>query len=145
MSSSCQRRETPEIPQVGGDLQEEPEDVVADNLDLGEANNSPDNEIENLQAQLDRLKNAANKNASKGAVGGVQGSFAGASNIAVPMTNILRRDFKISRQIGNPNDRNTMTYISLLKQIDACQNKGFTASEIVEEVIVVKLWLHPLS
>ena len=121
---------------MGGEgLQEEPEDVVADYLGLREDRNSHENEIKSLQAQLDRLKSAANKSASKGAVGGVQGSFAGASNIAVPMTNILRRDFKISGQIGDPNDRNTMTYISLLKQIDAGQNKGFTASEIVEGVI----------
>ena len=37
-------------------LQEESDDVVADNLGLGEANNSPDNEILRLQAQSDRLK-----------------------------------------------------------------------------------------
>eukprot|EP00795_Rhopilema_esculentum_P014931 gene14930-6074_t len=94
---------------------------------------NPDNEIKSLQAQSNRLKSAADKDASKGATGRVHGSFVGASYIAVPMTNILRHDFKISRQIGDP--RNTMTYISLLKQIDAGQNKGFTASEIVEGVI----------
>ena len=84
---------------------------------------------------MDRLRSVANKGANKESVGGVQRSFTGTSNIAVPMTNILRRDFKISGQIGGSNDRNTMTYISLLKQIDAGQNKGFTASEIVEGVI----------
>ncbi len=129
----------PRDPTGGGEsLQGEPDDVVADNLGVSEANEdafNPDNEIKSLQAQLDRLKSAANKAVSKGGVGRVQGSFTGASYIAVPMTNILRRDFKISGQIGDPNDRNTMTYISLLKQIDAGQNKGFTAPEIVEGVI----------
>ena len=76
----------PRDPTGGGEcLQEELEDVVADNLGLREANNRTANDIKCLQPQLDRSKSAANQYASKGARRGVQGSFVGASNIDVPV------------------------------------------------------------
>ena len=133
-----EKKDPRELTGVGESLQAEPESIPTDNSDPMESNEdagNPESEIRTLQAQLDRLKSAASKGVNKGAVSRGQGNIGSAYNLTVPMTNILRRDFKISGLIGDPNDRNTMTYISLVKQIDAGQTKGFNDSEIVEGVI----------
>ena len=51
------------------------------------------------------------------------------------LTNLMKRDFKISGQIGEPGQRDRITYTSLMRQLDAAQAKGYTDRELVEAVI----------
>ena len=48
---------------------------------------------------------------------------------------ILRREFKISGQIGEPAQADKLTYVSLTHQIDSGVSKGYSESEICDAVI----------
>ena len=48
---------------------------------------------------------------------------------------ILRREFKISGQIGEPGQHDKLTYVSLIHQIDSAIEKGFTEKEVTDGVI----------
>ena len=48
---------------------------------------------------------------------------------------ILRRDFKISGQIGEPGQADKLTYVSLIHQIESALEKGFTEKEIADGII----------
>eukprot|EP00112_Aurelia_sp_Birch-Aquarium-sp1_P003997 Seg1452.4 transcript_id=Seg1452.4/GoldUCD/mRNA.D3Y31 product="Retrovirus-related Pol polyprotein from transposon 17.6" pseudo=true protein_id=Seg1452.4/GoldUCD/D3Y31 len=48
---------------------------------------------------------------------------------------ILRREFKISGQIGEPGQHDKLTYVSLIHQIDSAIEKGFTEREVTDGVI----------
>lgn len=47
----------------------------------------------------------------------------------------LRREFKISGQIGEPGQRDKLSYLSLVRQIELGTEKGHSEKEIVEAVI----------
>lgn len=51
------------------------------------------------------------------------------------LTNLMKRDFKISGPIGELGQRDRITYTSLMRQLDAGQAKGYTDRELVEAVI----------
>lgn len=46
-----------------------------------------------------------------------------------------RKDFKISGQIGEPGQKDKLTFSSLAKQIESGLNKGYPESEIIDAVI----------
>ena len=47
----------------------------------------------------------------------------------------LKRDFKISGQIGQAGQQDKLTYVALIHQIDLGLTKGYKESEVVEAVI----------
>lgn len=49
--------------------------------------------------------------------------------------NIVHREFKISGQIGEPGQRDRLTFTSLANQIEAAQAKGYRDGDIVQGVI----------
>ena len=51
------------------------------------------------------------------------------------LTSVLRRQFKIIGQIGEPNQKDKLSYTSLVRQIEAGVNHGFTEKEVREGVI----------
>ena len=51
------------------------------------------------------------------------------------LTSVLRRQFKIIGQIGEPNQKDKLSYTSLVRQIEAGVDQGFTEKEIREGVI----------
>ena len=54
----------------------------------------------------------------------------------IPNTNVSRlKDFKIKEQIGQPNQLDTLSYISLLSQINAGVEKGYCEKEICFAVV----------
>ena len=52
---------------------------------------------------------------------------------AVP--SLLRREFKLSGQIGEPGQTEKLTFVSLMHQIDSGLKRGYKESEIVDAVI----------
>ena len=60
---------------------------------------------------------------------------------------LLRREYKLSGQIGEPEKTEKLTFVSLIHQIDSCLKRGYKESEIVDAVIRAKLvldvtWKH---
>ena len=54
---------------------------------------------------------------------------------ALSKTNMLRREFKVRGQIGEPGQRDKLTYVSLMHQIRDAQAAGYKEEEIVSSVI----------
>lgn len=54
---------------------------------------------------------------------------------APPDCSIWRKDFKISGQIGEPGQKDKLTFSSLTRQIESGLNKGYHEDEIVDAVI----------
>ena len=50
-------------------------------------------------------------------------------------TSLLRKELKIKGQIGEANQKDKLTYVSLMHQIDEAQETGYEESEIVSSVI----------
>ena len=50
-------------------------------------------------------------------------------------TSLLREELKIKDQIGAANQKDKLTYVSLMHQIDEAQEVGYEESEIVSSVI----------
>ena len=46
------------------------------------------------------------------------------------LTSVLRRQFKIIGQVGEPNQKYNLSYTSLVRQIEAGVDQGFTETEI---------------
>lgn len=51
------------------------------------------------------------------------------------LSSALRRDFKISGQIGMPGQREKLSFVSLIRQIENGLAKGYQESEIVEAIV----------
>ena len=51
------------------------------------------------------------------------------------LTSALRRQFKITGQIGEPNQKDKLNYTSLVRQIEAGIEQGFTEEEVKDGVI----------
>ena len=48
---------------------------------------------------------------------------------------LLRREFKISGQIGEPGQTEKLTFVSLTHQIDSGQKRGYKGNYIVDAII----------
>ena len=59
-----------------------------------------------------------------------------AENTAMPSNSLLRREFKISGQIGEPGQADKLTFVSLTHQIDPGIKRNYKETEIVDAVIV---------
>jgi hypothetical protein len=86
-----------------------------------------------MQAKIDKLEIGVNDKSAKVKVN----SSVNASVIEVPSSTraLLRRDFKISGQIGEPGQAEKLTYISLNHQIESGLKRKYTEDEIVDAVI----------
>ena len=90
-----------------------------------------------LKSIMDELE-AAKKKLSGGATAtsGTDNSDEGTATQSAAVTpSILRREFKISGQIGEPGQADKLTYLSLIHQIDSGVAKGYTEDEICDAVI----------
>ena len=52
-----------------------------------------------------------------------------------PGPSVLVREFKISGQIGEPGQHDTLTYVSLTHQIDSELEKGYSEKEVCDAII----------
>ena len=93
-----------------------------------------------LESHLRKLKDAKTK------VFGEDLSEPSGSEVSKPVDTVvksdvasipsfLRREFKISGQIGEPGQHDKLTYVSLIHQIDFAIEKGFTEKEVTDGVI----------
>lgn len=57
------------------------------------------------------------------------------TTLAPPNSSMWRKDFKISGQIGEPGQKDKLTFSSLAKQIESGLSKGYPESEIIDAVI----------
>ena len=54
---------------------------------------------------------------------------------APPNGSMWRKDFKISGQIGEPGQKDRLTFSSLARQIESGLSKGYPESEVTDAVI----------
>ena len=57
------------------------------------------------------------------------------SHAAPPLIQVTRRDLKISGQIGEPGQKDRLSYSSLIHQVEGAVKKGHSDEEIIEAVI----------
>lgn len=57
------------------------------------------------------------------------------AQLAKTKTSLLRREYKLSGQIGEPGQTEKLTFVSLMHQIDSGLKRGYKESEIVDAVI----------
>ena len=61
------------------------------------------------------------------------------TTVSKPITNdlkqVLRREFKINGQIGEPGQKDKLTFISLVRQIESALLKGNPQAEVTDAVI----------
>ena len=50
-------------------------------------------------------------------------------------SSVFRREFRIKRQIGEPNQADKLSYIALVKQIDSAAERGYTQNKIVDSIV----------
>ena len=89
------------------------------------------------------IHNANTDNNASNAVNNVESSHhapqtskKSASFNQVDMSKVFRRDFRIKGQIGSPVDGSvSLSFISLVRQIESAVKKGYDEEEIVEAVI----------
>lgn len=48
---------------------------------------------------------------------------------------VFRREFKINGQIGEPNQKDKLTFVSLVRQIESALARGYLETEIVDAVL----------
>ena len=64
---------------------------------------------------------------------------ATATSVSKPTTNdlksVLRREFKINGQIGEPGQKDKLTFVSLVRQIESASSKGYSETEVIDGVI----------
>ena len=53
---------------------------------------------------------------------------------------VLKKELKIKGQIGYANQKDKLTYVSLIHQTDEAQEAGYKESEIVS--IVIRVWFQ---
>lgn len=88
-----------------------------------------------LKSVLEELEEAKKKvSGDITAISGSEKSEIEQKNLAATAS-ILRREFKISGQIGEPAQTDKLTYVSLTHQIDSGVSKGYCESEICDAVI----------
>ena len=61
------------------------------------------------------------------------------ANVNKPITNdlkqVLRREFKINGQIGEPGQKDKLTFVSLVRQIESALSKGYPEAEVTDAII----------
>ncbi len=61
------------------------------------------------------------------------------TTVSKPVTNdlkqVLRRDFKINGQIGEPGQKDKLTFVSLVRQIESALSKNYPEAEVIDAVI----------
>ena len=97
-------------------------------------------ELEVLKQQLDNLEKDHQKQ-----VEALQSKMeeselkATATSVSKPTTNdlksVLRREFKINGQIGEPGQKDKLTFVSLVRQIESASSKGYSETEVIDGVI----------
>ena len=65
----------------------------------------------------------------------IEGSKKTDQVVITGANSLLRRECKIAGQIGPPDARDKLTYVSLMRQIQECEEKGYQESEIVSAII----------
>ena len=98
-----------------------------------------ESELNELKEKLSKAKEKCDKRTSDSAE-----LQSGKDEVAVEITETaqgvktekfeLKRDFKISRQIGEAGQQDKRTYVALIHQIDLGLTKGYKESEVVEAV-----------
>ena len=93
-----------------------------------------DHETAQAGQKEDRKKNAigAENNADNDGQGKKFSSILRVLNLR---TSLLREELKIKDQIGAANQKDKLTYVSLMHQTDEAQEAGYEESEIVSSVI----------
>ena len=99
-----------------------------------------ESELNELKEKLFKAKEKCDKGTSDSAE-----LQSGKDKVAVEITETasgiktekfeLKRDFKISGQIGEAGQQDRLTYVALIHQIDLGLTKGYKESEVVEAVI----------
>ena len=97
-------------------------------------------ELEVLKQQLDNLEKDHQKQ-----VKALQTKMeetelkATTTTVSKPVTNdlkqVLRRDFKINGQIGEPGQKDKLTFVSLVRQIESALSKNYPEAEVIDAVI----------
>ena len=108
-------------------------DIEQQLADLNQLQIESDNARQTL---LEQLKNA------KGKLLETNPFFCASSNVAnnskpesvKPGPSVLVREFKISGQIGEPGQHDTLTYVSLTHQIDSQLEKGYSEKEVCNAI-----------
>lgn len=62
-------------------------------------------------------------------------SAGGAISEATKLPSMLRKEFKIVGSIGGEKEKDKLSYVGLMRQIDSAVSKGYTESEIIDAVI----------
>ena len=99
-----------------------------------------ESELNELKEKLSKAKEKCDKGMNNSAE-----LQSGKDKVAAEITEIasgiktekfeLKRDFKISGQIGEAEQQDKLTYVALMHQIDLGLTKGYKESEVVETVI----------
>ena len=100
-------------------------------------------ELEVLKIQLDNLEKDHQKQVealqTKMEETELKASQVMTANVSKPITNdlkqVLRREFKINGQIGEPGQKDKLTFVSLVRQIESALSKGYPEAEVTDAII----------
>ena len=100
-------------------------------------------ELEVLKIQLDNLEKDHQKQVealqTKMEETELKASHVTTANVSKPITNdlkqVLRREFKINGQIGEPGQKDKLTFVSLVRQIESALSKGYPEAEVTDAII----------
>ena len=100
-------------------------------------------ELEVLKVQLDNLEKDHQKQVealqAKMEETELKSSQLKTATVSKPVANdlkqVLRRDFKINGQIGEPGQKDKLTFVSLVRQIESALSKGYPEVEVIDAVI----------
>ena len=122
------------LEEIRGQIESEITDKEAPPKEIG------NKELEVLKQQLDNLEKDHQKQ-----VEALQSKMeeselkATATSVSKPTTNdlksVLRREFKINGQIGEPGQKDKLTFVSLVRQIESASSKGYSETEVIDGVI----------
>ena len=123
------------------DGEEETVEEVEDHESLGLA--QAQKEFEDMQKSFERmmqkqkelLDQARAKLERAQESQGMRDTTSSAMKTNFDISNAFRRDFKISGQIGMPGQKEKLSFVSLIRQVENGLARGYNESEIVEEVV----------
>lgn len=108
--------------------EEEPQTIHPDLQDLQK---KMDQLVAEAQSHQKQIQQAIKLNGESDGSGGKKATSSSPSDI----NNVLRRDLKIRGQIGTPGEENKLSFISLIRQIEAALAKGYPEGEVIEAII----------
>ena len=100
-------------------------------MDLQDLQKKKDQLMAEAQSHQQQIQQAINLTAESNSSGDKKIT----SNPPSDINNVLRRDLKIRGQIGTSGEENKLSFISLVRQIEAALAKGYPEGEVVEAVI----------